>query len=85
MVSGATLHFVQSTDTYHIGQSQKTVQLPDGSKIQASHTVHLPFTMINNTAREAHVLPDLKGNSLLSISVLAEQKSFSLGKAKNNV
>ena len=72
--SGATSHFVQSTDDLpYSGQSQKLVQLPDGSNIRASHKVRLPFTTISDTAREAHVLPSLKGNSLLSVPVLAQQ------------
>ena len=69
---GATSHFVQSSDNLpYLGQSQKMVKLPNGSTIQATHTVRLPFDTINEASRESHVLPDLKGNSLLSVPVLA--------------
>jgi len=70
--SGATSHFVQATDNLpYWGKSKKIVKLPDGSTIQATHAVRLPFDTINDEARKAHVLPELKGNSLLSVPVLA--------------
>ena len=70
--SGTTSHFMQSTDNLlYAGLSQKIVHLPDGSTIKASHLIHLPFNTIKDSAWEAHMLPDLKGNSLLSIPVLA--------------
>ncbi len=84
MDSGATSHFVQSTDNLpYSGQLQKLVQLPDGSKICASHKVRLLFKTINDTAREAHVLPNLKGNSLLSVPVLVEQKNTTIFHARD--
>ncbi len=70
--SGATSHFIQESDKLpYLGKSNKNVYLPDGSTIQATHTVSLPFDTLNAAAREAHVLPELKGNSLLSVPILA--------------
>jgi hypothetical protein len=70
--SGATSHFVQESDKLpYLGKSNKNVYLPDGNTIQATHTVSLPFDTLNAAAREAHVLPELRGNSLLSVPILA--------------
>ena len=69
---GATSHFVQAADDLlYQGKSQKTVHLPDGYTIKTSHTATVPFSTISNAAQEAHVLPGLKGNLLLSVPTLA--------------
>ncbi len=72
--SGATSHFVQAADDLpYRGKSQKTVHLPDGYTIKTSHTATLPFTTISDAAQEAHVLPGLKENLLLSVPTLATE------------
>ena len=48
------------------------VTLPDGYKIQASHTTLLPIPQLPITAREAHIFPDLDNHSLISIGKLCD-------------
>ena len=49
--SGATSHFVTTTTNLpNKGRSTKTVILPDGNKLQATHRVHLPFEMLDKPA-----------------------------------
>ena len=71
--SGATSSFVRPEEGLPItGTSSKTVRLPDGSTIQATHTTMLPFDSIADKARKADVLPSLHPNSLVSIGKLAD-------------
>ena len=70
--SGTTSHFVTTTTNLPgVGTSDKTVILPDGNKLQATHKVHLPFDNVERSAREADVLPHLK-KSLMSVGQLAD-------------
>ena len=49
--SGATLHFVNPKENLPItGKANKTVALPDGSTIAATHTTELPFIELTNDA-----------------------------------
>jgi hypothetical protein len=58
--SGATLHIVQREENLRCtGMSDKTVALPNGQTIKATHTVDLPFANLSSEARTAHVLPQL--------------------------
>ena len=71
--SGATSHFVTTTTNLpKTGHSNKTVLLPDGNKLRATHKVHLPFDNLEKQAQEADVLPNLK-KSLMSVGQLADQ------------
>jgi hypothetical protein len=71
--SGATSHFVRPAENFtKTGTSNKVVTLPNGEKIKASHTVHLPFDMLSDAARQAHVLPNLRTNLLVSVPKLAD-------------
>ncbi len=70
--SGATTHFICTEENLPAtGTSSKIVVLLDGSIIKATHTVNLPFPSLAATAREAHVLPSLATNSLISIPKLS--------------
>ena len=70
---GATLHFVNPKENLPItGKAYKTVALPDGSTISATHTAELPFSKLTNDARKAYVLPGLQPNSLVSVGKLAD-------------
>ena len=72
--SGATSHFVRASDNLPaLGPSNKIVGLPNGAKIEATHTARLPFNALTNTAREAHVLPALISHSLISVPKLADE------------
>ncbi len=71
--SGATLHFVwQEENLRCTGMSDKIVALPNGQTIKATHTVDLPFANLSSEARNAHLLPQLATNSLVSIPKLAD-------------
>jgi hypothetical protein len=71
--SGATSHFVRPEEDLSItGLSNKRVNLPDGSTIQATHTATLPFDALSPQARQADVLPGLRPNSLVSVGKLAD-------------
>ena len=71
--SGATSHFVRPEEDLSItGLSNKIVNLPDGSTIQATHTATLPFDALSPQARQADVLPGLRPNSLVSVGKLAD-------------
>ena len=77
--SGATSHFVRTSDNLpNMGPSNKIVNLPNGTTIQASHSARLPFNKLTERAREAHVLPDLKAHSLISVPKLADEGYITL-------
>ncbi len=73
MCLAATLHFMRLEENLpgH-GPSHKIVSLPDGSRIKALHTTELPFPALSESARHAHVLPNLTTNSLISVPTLAD-------------
>ena len=48
------------------------VRLPNGDRIQASHTATLDIPSIPEAARQAHVFPDLTSGSLISVSLLCD-------------
>ena len=72
--SGATSHyFMRMEENLPVkGPSNKIVSLPDSSKIKTMHTMELPFPTLLATARNAHVLPNLTTNSLISVPKLAD-------------
>ena len=77
--SGATSHFVRVSDNLpQIGPSSKIVNLPNGTTIQALHRARLPFNKLSDRAREAHVLPDLKAHSLISVPKLSDEGYITL-------
>jgi hypothetical protein len=55
-----------------MGESNVSVQLPNGDSICASHTVNLPYSALSQAARHAHVLLHLTTNSLVSVPKLAD-------------
>ena len=72
--SGATSHyFMRMEENLPVkGPSNKIVSLPDSSKIKTMHTMELPFPTLSATARNAHVLPNLTTNLLISVPKLAD-------------
>ena len=73
--SGATSHFIQQEENLPVtGMSNKIVALPDGSTVKATTTVRLPFHQLADAARQAHVLPSLAQNSLISVPKLADAR-----------
>ncbi len=72
--SGATSHyFMCMEENLPVkGPSNKIVSLPDSSKIKTMHTMELPFPTLSATARNAHVLPNLTTNLLISVPKLAD-------------
>ena len=72
--SGATSTFVrQETNLPVKSKSTKIVKMPDGRGTAATAIVTLPYPTLTTAAREAHVLPSLNQNSLLSVPVLADE------------
>ena len=72
--SGATSHFFRAEDHLPIlGPSHERVQMPNGKKEDVAHKAKLPYPMLSDKAREAHVLPALAHHSLLSIPTLADE------------
>jgi hypothetical protein len=70
---GATSHFVCPDENLPVtGVSNKVVALANRSKINAMHTTDLLFDALTNDARKAHVLPELRPNSLVSVGKLAD-------------
>ena len=69
--SGATSTFVRKETNLPVkSKSNKIVQMPDGRGTAATAIVTLPYPTLTTRAREAHVLPSLNKNSLLSVPVL---------------
>jgi hypothetical protein len=67
--SGATSNFVcKELDLRKDGVSNKEVFLLDNSKLKTSHNTKLPFEQLLDAAREAHILPGLKGSLLNKMS-----------------
>jgi hypothetical protein len=70
--SGATSSFVRPEENLpNTELSNKVVNLPEGSTIQATHTTTLPFKSLSTEARKADVLPGLQPNSLVSFGKFA--------------
>ena len=62
--SGATLHFMsKELKLPTLGQSNKSVYLPNNAKLTTSYKTQLPFGQMSDKAREADVLPGLKRSS----------------------
>jgi hypothetical protein len=71
--SGATLHFVSPEENVPIrGKLNKVVALPNGSTINAMHTMELLLNALISNARKAQVLPGMQPNSLVSVGKLAD-------------
>lgn len=72
--SGATSTFVRRETNLPVkSKSNKIVNMPDGRGTAATAIVTLPYPTLTTAAREAHVLPSLTTNSLLSVPVLADE------------
>ncbi len=71
--SGAISHFMSKESKLpNIGQSNKTVYLPNNSKLTMSYKTQLPFEQLLDRAREADVLPGLK-RSLMSDNKISQE------------
>ena len=65
--SGATSHFMsKELKLPKLGESNKSVYLPNNAKLTTSYKTQLPFEQLSDRAREADMLPRLK-KSLMSI------------------
>ena len=68
--SGATSHFLVADAPAHDvtkATTPITVQLPNGERINSTHTCNLPIPELPASARIAHVMPGLASHSLLSV------------------
>lgn len=69
--SGVISHIVQKEEHFPIsGTSNKIVALPNGSTTKATHMVQLPFPQLAAAVWQAHVLPSIATNSLISVQKL---------------
>jgi hypothetical protein len=50
------------------------VNMPNGTTIQSSHTCNLLLTALPHQARQAHILPGLVHNSLISVGQLCDNE-----------
>jgi hypothetical protein len=50
------------------------VNMPNGTTIQSSHTCNLLLTDLPHQARQAHILPGLVHNSLISVGKLCDNE-----------
>ena len=74
--SGATGHYIKPSDPHQTtGTSQPiiTVGLPNGAHLQSTgENCMLDLPQLNQQARQAHILPELKNSSLISIGKLCD-------------
>ncbi len=69
--SGATLHFMSKELKFPtLGQSNKSVYLPNNAKLMTSYKTQRPFGQMSDKAREADVLPGLK-RSFMSVNKIS--------------
>ena len=54
------------------------IRMPDGHIIYSSHTALLPQDTLSIKARHAHIFPDLKNKSLLSIGMFCDNGCLAL-------
>jgi hypothetical protein len=71
--SGATLHFMsKKLKLLTLGQSNKSVYLPNNAKLTTLYKTQLPFGQMSDKARGADALPGLK-RSLMSINKISQE------------
>jgi hypothetical protein len=71
--SGATSHFMsKKLKLPNMGQSNRTIYLPNNAKLKTSNKTQLPFKQLSDKAREADVLLGLK-RSLMSINKVSQE------------
>ena len=74
--SGASQHYIRPQDCTMLQNmkdvSGPSVYLPDMTKITADRTGLLPIPHLSSSARSAHVFPNLKSASLLSLGQLCD-------------
>jgi len=71
--SGATSHFfVTNAPVIDIAPALQplTVQIPDGTRVDSSHTCALDMPQLPKEGRIGHIVPGLAGYSLLSVTTL---------------
>ena len=49
-----------------------TIRNPNGTTMTSTHTAELPIPQLPHAARMAHIVPDLKSHSLISIGTLCD-------------
>ena len=75
--TGTTGHFGLLTTpctNIHKTKNSISVNMPNGSIIQSTHTVLLPLNNISKSARVIHLLPNLNNTALISISQLCDDR-----------
>jgi hypothetical protein len=77
MDSVCTINFLSAAapcsdkQAYHVPLN---VNMPNGMTIQSSHTCNLLLTDLPHQARQAHILPGLVHNSLISVGQLCDNE-----------
>jgi hypothetical protein len=77
MDSGCTSYFLSATAPCSDKQAAHVllnVNMPNGTKIQSSHTCNLLLTDLPPQARQAHILPGLVHNSLILVGQLYDNE-----------
>jgi hypothetical protein len=73
--SGCTINFLSAAAPCSDKQAAYVplnVNMPNGTTIQSSHTCNLLLTDLPPQARQAHILPELVHNSLVSVAQLCD-------------
>jgi hypothetical protein len=73
--SGCTSNFLSAAAPCSDKQAAHVplnVNMPNGETIQSSHTCNLLLTDLQHQARQAHILPGLVHNSLISVGQLCD-------------
>jgi hypothetical protein len=68
--SGATGHFFTTNARVvnkQVAQDPLNVKIPDGNTLQSSHTCELNLPKLPPEARKGHIIPGMKGHSLVSL------------------
>jgi hypothetical protein len=75
--SGCTSNFLSATAPCNDKQEAHVplnVNMPNGTTIQSSHTCNLLLTYLPSQARQAHILPGIVHNSLISVGQLCDSR-----------
>jgi hypothetical protein len=75
--SGCTINFLSAAAPCNDKQAAHVplnVNMPSGTTIQSSHTCNLLLTDLPHQARQAHILPGLVHNSLISVGQLCDNE-----------
>ena len=75
--SRATVHFIllgTKVSNMKISKKPLTINLPDGTKLELTHTCEINVPRLNKEAIQAHVVPGMAHTSLISMKILTDAR-----------